>query len=63
MLVEIGVDSHRHVVADTHHGTKGIGTETHVGILTHHLETLTFLLHGVVVTTETINFDSGSLDL
>ena len=63
MLVEVSVDSHRHVVANAHHGTKSIGTQTHVGVLAHHLETLTFLLHGIVVATETVNFQLSSLDL
>ena len=63
MLVEVGVDSHRHVVADTHHGTEGIGTETKVSILTHVLEALSLLLHRIVIAAETINFDGITLNL
>ena len=63
MLMEIGVDSHRHVVTDTHHGTEGIGTQTHVGVLTHHLETLALLLHRVVIATETVDLNSLCLNL
>ena len=48
MLVEISMDSHRHIVTDTHHGTKGIGTETHVSMLAHVFKSLAFLLHGIV---------------
>ena len=50
MLVEISVYSHSHIVAYAHHGTKSIGTQTHVGILAHILKGLAFLLHGVVGT-------------
>ena len=63
MLMEIGVDSHRHVVADTHHSTKGVGTQTHVGVLAHHLEALALLLHGIGIIAETIDLQLGSLDL
>ena len=63
MLVEVGVDSHRHVVADTHHGTKGVGTETEVSILTHVLEALSLLLHWIVAAAETVDFDAFALNL
>ena len=63
MFVEIGVDGHRHIVTDTHHSTKGIGTQTHMGVLTHSLERLSLFLHGIVVATETVDFKLGSLDL
>ena len=63
MLVEVGVDSHRHVVADTHHGTKGIGTETEVSILTHVLEALSLLLHWIVAAAETVDLNAFALDL
>jgi len=62
MLVEVGVNSHRHVVADTHYGTKGIGTETEVSILTHVLEALSLLLHRIVAAAETVNLDALALD-
>ena len=62
MLVEVGVDSHRHVVANAHHSSECIGTQTHVSVLTHHLETLALLLHRIVVAAQTINLQLGSLD-
>ena len=63
MLMEIGMDSHRHIVTNAHHSAEGIGTQTHVGILTHCLKALTFLLHGIVIATETIDLKLGSLNL
>ncbi len=63
MLVEISVDSHRHVMADTHHSTKGICAETEVSVLTHILEALSLLLHRIVVAAETINLDAFALNL
>ena len=63
VLMEVGMYSHGHVVTDTHHSSKGIGTQTHVGILTHHLETLALLLHRIGIIAETIDLNSGSLDL
>ena len=62
MLVEVSVDSHRHVVADTHHCTKGIGTETEVSILTHVLEALSLLLRRIVAAAETVDLDALALD-
>ena len=62
MLVEVSVDGHCHIVADAHHSSEGIGTQTHVSVLTHYLETLTLLLHGVVVAAQTVNLKLGSLD-
>ncbi len=50
-------------MADTHHGTKGIGTETEVSILTHVLEALSLLLHRIVAAAETVNLDALALDL
>ena len=63
MLMEIGVDSHCHVVTDTHHCTKGIGTETEMSILTHILETLTLLLHWIITAAESVNLYAFALDL
>ncbi len=63
MFVEVGVNSHRHVVANAHHGPEGISAKTHMGILAHGLETLTLLLHGIVVATETINLEGRGLNL
>ena len=63
MLMEIGMDSHRHVMTDTHHGTKGIGTETHMSILTHHLKRLSLLLHGIGIVASTIEFQACCLYL
>ena len=61
MLMEIGVNRHCHVVTDTHHSTKGVGTQTHVGILTHILKRLSLLLHRVVGRTFTKHLDVGCL--
>ena len=63
VLVEVGVDGHRHVVANAHHGTEGVGAKTHVGILTHHLERLALLLHGISVVAQTVDFQLRSLNL
>ena len=63
MLMEIGVDGHRHVMADAHHGTEGVGAQTHMGILAHHFKALALLLHGIGVVTKTIHLQSSSLDL
>ena len=62
VLVEVGVDGHCHVVADAHNSTKGVGTQTHVGVLTHHLKALTLLLHRIVVATQAVNLETGGLD-
>ncbi len=62
MLVEVGMDSHRHVMTNTHHGTKGVGTEAQVSILTHVLKALTLLLHRIIATAETVNFNAFALD-
>ena len=50
-------------MTDTHHSTKGIGAQTHVGILTHSLKALALLLHGIVIATEAIDLQLGSLNL
>ena len=63
MLMEISMDSHRHIMTDTHYCTKGIGTQTHVRVLTHSLETLALLLHGVVVAAQAVNLKLCSLNL
>ena len=63
MFVEIGMDSHRHIVADTHHSTKGISTQTHMSILAHYLKRLPFLLHGIGIVASTIEFQCRSLNL
>ena len=63
MLMEIGMYSHCHIVADTHHGTECIGTQTHMGMLTHILECLAFLLHGIVITAKTQHLNLLSLNL
>ena len=63
MLMEIGVDGHRHIVTDAHDGSESIGAKTHVGILTHHLEALSFLLHRIGVVAETVYLQLRSLDL
>ena len=57
------MDSHGHVVADTHNGSEGVGTETQMSVLTHDLEALAFLLHGIGVVAEAVNDDLGGLDL
>ena len=63
MLMEIGVNGHCHVVTNAHDSTKCIGTQAHVGILTHHLKGLSFLLHRVVGTTKAENLDFGGIHL
>ena len=63
VLVEIGVDGHSHIVTYAHNGTEGIGAKTQVGILTHILKALTFLLHRIVVATQTIDFNAVALNL
>ena len=63
MLMEIGMDSHCHVMTDAHHSTKGIGTQTHVGILTHHLKRLSLLLHRIGIIAHAIKFQTCCLYL
>ena len=63
MLMEIGMDGHCHIVADTHHGTECIGAQTHMGMLTHVLECLALLLHGIVITAQTQHLNLLGLDL
>ena len=62
MLMKICVYCHRHIVADAHNCPKGICTQAHVSVLTHLLERLSFLLHGVIVTAETINLYTFAMD-
>ncbi len=57
------MDGHRHVVADTHYGTEGVGAQAEMSILAHVLEALTLLLHGVVAAAETVNLDAVTLNL
>ena len=63
MLMEVCVDSNRHVMTDAHHSTESICTQTHVSVLSHILEALAFLLHWVVVTAETVDLDCLCLNL
>ena len=46
--MEVGMDSHRHVVAYAHHSAEGVGAQTQVCVLTHILKRLSLLLHGIV---------------
>ena len=62
MLMEIGVDSHGHVVADAHDSTKHIGTQAQMSMLAHILKTLSFLLHRIVSTASAINLNAFALD-
>ena len=62
-VVEELVNGNRHVVADAEHGTKGIGAQTQMRILTHILKALSLLLHGIVASTRAINFDALALYL
>ena len=63
MLMEVLVDGNSHVVAYAHHSTESIGTQTEVCILAHHLKRLAFLLHGISVIAETIDFQGLGLNL
>ena len=63
MLMEICVYCHCHIVADAHDGAESICTQTHMGILTHILERLTFLLHRIFRTADTVNIYLCSLNL
>ena len=63
MLMEIGMNSHSHIVADTHHGSESIGAQAHVGMLAHILEGLPLLLHGIVITAQAQHLNIGSLHL
>ena len=63
MLMEIGVNSHGHVVADAHDSTESISAQTHVSMLTHILEALSLLLHGIVAAAHAVDLDSLSLNL
>ena len=63
MLMEVLVDGNSHVVANAHHSTESIGTQTEVCILAHHLKRLAFLLHGISVIAETIDFQGLGLNL
>jgi len=44
-----------HVMPDTEHRAKGIGTQTHVCMLSHILKTLSFLLHGIVARAQSVD--------
>ena len=63
MLMEVGMNGHSHVMAYAHHGSEGVGAQTHVGMLTHILEGLPLLLHGISTVAETINDKFLGLDL
>ena len=63
MLMEICMYCHRHVMTDAHHGTESVGTQTHVGILTHILEALALLLHRIVAAAKTIHLEALTLNL
>ena len=63
MLVEVSVDSHRHVVANAHHGTEGVGTEAEMCILAHVLKALSLLLHGIVAAAEAVDLKAVALNL
>ena len=54
MLMEIRVDGHGHVMANTHDGTKNVGAKAQMGILAHIFESLPFLLHRIIATTKAI---------
>ena len=63
MLVEIGVDSHRHVVANAHDSSEGVGAQAQVCELAHVLERLSLLLHRIVVSAQAVDFNLVSLYL
>ena len=62
MLMEIGVDSHRHIVTDAHHGTKGVGAQAQMSILAHILKALSLLLHRIIRTASAIDLNALALD-
>ena len=63
VLVEVGVDGHRHVMADAHHGPEGVRAQAHVGVLAHIFKGLSLLLHGVGGIARAEDFDLRGLDL
>ena len=63
MLMEIGMDSHCHVVTDTHHSTESVGTQAQMSILTHILKALALLLHRIIGAAGAIDFNAFALNL
>ena len=63
MLVEVAVDGGRHIMTDTHHTAESIGAQTQMGVLTHILERLAFLLHGIVRRTRAKKLYLAALEL
>ena len=61
VLVEVSVDSHCHVVTDAHHCTECVGAQTQMGILAHVLECLSLLLHGIIASAESVEFEAFAL--
>ena len=61
VFVKVGMNSHGQVVSNTHHGTESIGTQTEMSVLTHIFETLSFFLHRVIVSAQSIDFNTFCL--
>ena len=62
VFVEVGVDGHRHLVANAEDGAECVGAQTQMGVLTHVFERLSLLLHGVIAAASAVHFDASGLD-
>ena len=62
VFVEVGVNGHRHLMANAEDGTESVGAQTQMGVLTHVFKRLSFLLHGVIAAASTVDFDLCGLD-
>ena len=60
--MEIFMDGNSHIMTNTHHGTKSIGAQTEMGILTHSLKALSLLLHWIIIATQAINLYAFTLN-
>ena len=63
VFVEVGVDGHRHIVTYAEHGTKCIGTGTHVSHRTQIFPRSTFFLQRIGVVTDAQHFNVTGLYL
>src|SRR5574344_920202 len=63
VLMEIGMDGHRHVMTDAEHSPEGVGTQKEVGMLAQELHGVSCLLQGIIGTARTEHFDVGTLYL
>ena len=60
--MEVGVNGHRHLMANAEDGTESVGAQTQMGVLTHVFERLSLLLHGVIAAASAVYFDTSGLD-